>query len=483
MSDFLNKFSKQDYKDEHKEKKEESVTANETVTETFKSETVSTPIKENLPIVENTVGSSLKGDVPIVENTVKETVIVSKKRSSHQEPEEVHIDPSYKRNQRNKIIGGAVAVVILLLIAFGAYYLINQVKVPDYANQPFSELKTWATRNNIALETDYEFSLEVSKDYVIRTDPLANVNVQKGSILRVVVSSGADPDELITVPDFTGNSYSQIQEWLNTNKINNLRITYENNDEITVNQFVKIVFNDKNITSDSYHRKDYGLIYISNGPVVYEKNIEVPDWTTKNEQVGVVESWGIEKDVKIVVIQVNSATVPLNGVISQSVSPKSMVSKKSTITVSISLGQVVKVPDFSKMSKEEAEPFLLSLEKYNATGRFIEMYQPKGGATYGNNIWQDVKAGTNISQSSTTKLVVTVYYSLGQPYLSSLVGSAESVIPSTIYTFNQDAANFTYTINYVNSASAKGEIVSMSPSSQYVDPGQHIVFEVSTGTP
>ncbi len=464
MSDFLNKFSKQDYKDDQKKKTEEDVNPASTPEPTQPE--VSTPI-ESIKTVETV-------ETKTIEQTVKH-----KPRGSHQEPEEVHIDPSYRRNQRNKLIGGVVAVVLLIAISFGAYYLLNQVQVPDYINKPFSELKTWASRNNVVLETEYAFSLEVSKDYVIEMNPLANSNVQKGSIMRVIVSSGADPDELIQVPDFTGNSYGQIQDWLNSNKINNLRITYENNEDIPVNEYVKIVFNDKTVTSDNYSRKDYGLIYISNGPIVYEKNIEVPDWSTTNANVGVVEAWGLQNDVSIIVKLVNSSTVAMNGVINQSVAPKTMVSKKSSITISVSLGQVVVVPDFSKISKEEAASVTLN----NAIVKYVEMYQPATGAKYGNYIWQDVKAGTNVNQSSTTKLVITVYYSLGRPYLNSLSGQKESVIPDIIYNFNKDTANFTYTINYINSSEEKGNIVSMSPTNQYVDPGQHIVFEVSNGTP
>ena len=457
MSDFLNKFSKKDYK-EHPEEKPK-------VEEKPELDEPSIKVEEAKPTVH-------------VESEVKpvEPVVKPKVRASHQEPEEVHIDPSYRKNQRNKIIIGIVSVVVLLAISFGAFYLINQVEVPDYVNKPLSELKSWASRNNVTLETEYQFSLDVFKDYIIEIDPVSNSKIQKGSIMRVVVSDGADPDEQIPVPDFTGNSYSQIQEWLSSNKINNLRITYENNEDIPVNEYVRIVFNDKTITSETYTRKDYGLIYISNGPVVYEKNIEVPDWTTTNVNVGVVEAWGLEKDVEIVVKLVNSTTVPLNGVINQSISPKTMVSKKSTITVSVSLGQVVTVPDFSKMSKEEAQAVTLN----NATIKYVEMYQPKTGATFGSYIWQDVKAGTNVNQSSATKLIVTVYYSLGQPYLALLTGN-ESVIPSTIYNFNLDSAKFTYEIRYVNSESEKGSIVSMSPTNQFVDPGQHIIFEVSNG--
>ena len=447
MSDFLNKFSKKDYKSESQEK----------------PKSIETP-KEEVKTVESK---------PV--EAVKPTPVVSTSRHE----EEVHIDPSYRRNQRNKIIIGAIAVVALLALSFGVYYLLNQVQIPDYVNKPLSELKTWASRNNIALETEYQFNLEVNKDYIIDLKPVANSNIQKGSILKVIVSDGADPDEQIQVPDFTGNTYYQIQEWLSTNKINNLRITYENNEDIPVNEFVRIVFNDKTITSDSYTRKDYGLIYLSNGPVVYEKNIKVPNWTTAATSVVSAQAWGLEKDVEVIVNLVNSTSVPKDIIISQSIAPDTMIAKKSKITVTVSLGQIVTVPDFSKMSKEEAENTSLS----NAVVKYVEMYQPKTGATYGSYIWQDVKAGTNIDQSSATKLVITVYYSLGQPYLSSMVGHSEAEIPTFIYDQNLKSANFTFEVqaSTINEA-PKGTIEEMTPFNQFVDPGTKIIFKISDGS-
>jgi beta-lactam-binding protein with PASTA domain len=156
-----------------------------------------------------------------------------------------------------------------------------------------------------------------------------------------------------------------------------------------------------------------------------------------------------------------------------------MVAKKSSITISVSLGQVVVVPDFSKLTRDEASKVTLT----NASIRFIEMYQPSTGATYGSYIWQDVKAGTKINQSSTTQLVISVYFSKGQPYLSSLVGASESIIPSTIYEFNLFSANFTYEIlPSLTNAKPKGTIDEMTPYNQFVNPGTKITFRVSDGS-
>ncbi|HCT63307.1 MAG TPA: hypothetical protein DIC19_04315 [Erysipelotrichaceae bacterium] len=465
MSDFLSKFTKSEYDKTVEEK--EVLIQSEPPRKKEEKEKKSKEEKKK----EKKLAKQLEVEPEDIEEPTP--VVVSTRRSSH--IEETTIDPSYKANQRKKWIGAVVGVVLFIALGTAFYYFINQVRIPDYVGKPVSELKAWANRNDVTLEISEVFSLEVSKDYIISVDPLANTKIQKGSNMKVAISKGADPDELILVPDFTGNTYFQIQEWLSTNKINNLRITYEYNDDIPANEFIRIVFNDKNTKPETYTRKDYGLIYVSNGPEVFTPNIEVPDWATAHQDVSIVQAWANQNQIDLTIVKVSSNVV-VGGVISQSVAPKAMVAKKSKLTVTISQGEAVIVPDFSKIKKEDAAS--MSVSGY--TLRYVEMYQPKGGATYGSLIWQDVTPGTRISPMNTKEVVVTVYYSLGQPYLTKL--GSEREIPEFIYNENLKSANFTYEIQPVSNAAEKGTIVEMSPSNQFVDPGQHIIFKVSTGS-
>ena len=469
MSDFLSKFTKTEY-DKTVEEKEVLIQPEPPRKKEDKEEKKSKEEKKK----EKKLAKQMVMEPELLEEP--EPVVISTRRSSH--IEETTIDPSYKANQRKKWIGAIVGVVLVLVLGTAFYYFINQVKVPDYINKPISDLKTWANRNEVTLEIEEVFTLEFSKDYIISMDPLPNEKIQKGSNMKVVISKGADPNEQILVPDFTGNTYFQIQEWLSINKINNLRITYEYNDDIVANEYVRIVFNDKNIKPETYTRKDYGLIYVSNGPEVLPKDVKVEDWVTGNKDVMMVQSWAATNNIELVINKVNSATVAENGVLSQSVAPNTMVSKKSKLIVTVSAGQQVIVPDFSKINREQAG----AMDPFGYELRFVEMYQPKGGATFGSLIWQDIPAGTRVNKNSTKELVVTVYYSKGQPFISSLVSSLESVIPQIIYDFNQDSANFTYEIQYVSDSAVKGTIIDMTPFNQFVDPGQHIIFKVSTGS-
>ena len=471
MSDFLSKFTKTEY-DKTVEEKEVLIQTEPPRKKEDKEEKKSKEEKRK----EKKLAKQMVMEPVVTEEP--ESVVISTRRSSH--IEETTIDPSYKANQRKKWIGAIVGVVLVLVIGTAFYYFINQVKVPDYINKPISDLKTWANRNEVTLEIEEVFTLEFSKDYIISMDPLPNEKIQKGSNMKVVISKGADPNEQILVPDFTGNTYFQIQEWLSINKINNLRITYEYNDDIVANEYVRIVFNDKNIKPETYTRKDYGLIYVSNGPEVLPKDVKVEDWVTGNKSVTEVQTWASTNNIELTINTTSSSTVARDGVIYQSIAPNTMISKKSKMTITISVGQDVVVPDFSKIIKSDAD--LMNPTGY--TLRFIEMYQPEGGATFGSLIWQDVKAGTRISPSSTKEVVVTVYYSLGRPYINSAdyIDKPQSEIPPSIYAENLKSANFTYIIvDDNNSTETKGTITGVSPSNEFVNPGIVVTFYVSTG--
>ena len=194
-----------------------------------------------------------------------------------------------------------------------------------------------------------------------------------------------------------------------------------------------------------------------------------------------VQTWANTNNIELTINTTSSSTVAKDGVIYQSIAPNTMISKKSKMTITISAGQDVVIPDFSKIIKADAD--LMNPVGY--TLRFVEMYQPEGGATYGSLIWQDVKAGTRISPANTKEVVVTVYYSLGRPYINSsdYVGQPQSKIPPSIYNENLKSANFTYVIVDDNtSTETKGTITGISPANEFVNPGAVITFYVSTGS-
>lgn len=443
MSDFLSKFTREQYAETLSDKK----------TETPK-------VKKS------------KDKSKVKKETSKETSSVQREEYL----ENFSVDPNYRKKQQRKVILIGLSVVLLMGLIMGTNYVLNQVRIPDFVNQPVTEIRTWANRNNITLQVEELYSLETGRDIVMTIDPLPNQTVQKGSIIRVQVSLGADPDEVIPVPDFKGSNIFVIQEWLNQNQIQNLRIIYENNDDIEMDQFIKLSFNDTSINNNTYRRKDFGVITISRGPIVYEKNIAVPDWLSTPKSLSDVMTWANTNSIKLNVQRESSARVPIDGVIRQVPSAGVLIAKNDQVTVVVSLGQSVRVPDFRQIAMDDAQITLS-----NARVRVIKMYNDTNA--YGDFIWQDVAAGTNIDQARVDPVTITVYYSLGKPFIENLVGSLESVLPKYFYDFNQQGATLTYRVTYVDSCSntsvtQKGTICSMSAYNQFVSVNTEVAITV-----
>lgn len=459
MSNFLNKFTDQSYQETVDQKKQPNGTQVE-----------KTPIPTK------------------VETKLKETPVVSETKpiqyTRTEYTEETVKDPGYKKAQQRKVILISVALVVLLSVGGAFYYFLNQVRIPDYTNQPLSDLKTWANRNDITLDVNEEFSLDITQDYIISTTPVANEKLQKGSILSVLVSAGTDPEEVIVIPDFTGMASYEIQTWIDTNKATNLRFTYEYNATIASDVFVSIKFSDTSTTLDNYKRKQYGIINISRGPEIFEKNIEMPDWATTHVSLETAQTWATSKGVKLTVNMVESA-ISVNTIISQSVAAKEMVAKNDTIVVNVSKGVLVSVPDFALLNMTDAQTQASSLDALsNVEVRFIKMYNDTNA--YGSYIWQDVKAGTKIDQTSTKAFVLNVYYSLGKPFIASQVGVSEPTLVEYFYNLNLEGSNLTYTVTYKNCTSisnpVKGNVCAMTKFNEYVSVGTNIDVIVHSPT-
>ena len=107
----------------------------------------------------------------------------------------------------------------------------TQVTIPDVSsksNKTFSKSEAQKILEDSGFKVDFETSPSDSVDegYVISTSPSAGENLDIGSTVTVIISSGAKQDS-ISVPDVTGMSLSDAQSELeNNNLIVSKTITY-----------------------------------------------------------------------------------------------------------------------------------------------------------------------------------------------------------------------------------------------------------------
>ncbi|TLG73860.1 PASTA domain-containing protein [Culicoidibacter larvae] len=383
--------------------------------------------------------------------------------------EEVEIDKSYHKKKmiRYGIIGGSAVLVCIL--AFLAFLFFNQVQVKNFVGTPVSELKTWALKNNIEVETEMVFSIEQDENMIVSQDIPEGSNIQKGSVIKVQVSKGADPDERIALPDFSKMNTTQVKAWVDSNKAENVKIVEQFDENVPKGTYLKMEFKDKNITAATYTRADGLSIYMSKGKEVFEKNIEVPDFTNKSKAE--VEAWAKTNMIEMTYDEASSDTVPAEMIVSQSIKAGEKVAKKDKMTVVVSVGKASVVPWFGNATAETAGELGSQHDL-----QVIVVTEYSENTPFGELIWQSESSGTYLTGTDKT---VKVYYSLGKPYIENLIGRQENEIPAYFFNFKSKNANITYTIKYVSSSEPKGTIVWMSKYSEYVGMNTHIEIHVS----
>jgi Uncharacterized protein conserved in bacteria len=493
MSDFLNKFSKNNYETllEEEQKNEQDVETEDNV----EAEIVETVVKvespsatsntDGLPTVETSKQTVTQHSVVTPTRMASASELNNAKvgRASVRVEEVVEKDPSYQKKQRIKlfsIIGGAIFAVLAVI---GGFYMLNSVTMPNFINKQITEARTWALKNRIELDITEEFSLEKDAGIVFEQGREDGKKIMKGSVVTLKVSRGADPDEAILVPDFKDKTLRDIEKWKEENRADNAKIVREFHDTIADGQFLRMEFRNTSLTNTTYLRKDTLTIYVSRGKEVFEKNINVPDFT--NKMKGEVESWATTNDINVTYNEVSSNSIEAGMIVAQSVVPNEKLAKKDSLSVEVSVGKSVVVPSYYGRSQSEAmtlEPGIqvTIIEEYNVD------------VNYGTLIYQTVHPWTELTGADERS--ITLYYSLGRPYLGEVVGMNEYDLFKRIADeYNAKGCNITFTTHYINSpaqpgmdggaatAIQKGQIIRATKGNEYIGLNTHFDIYVSTG--
>ena len=389
------------------------------------------------------------------------------KRRSPAITEEMEIDPSYTKKQRRKYT--MTIVIGLGLMCLGVYgaYRITHVKMPDFSNKTLSDVTQWGVKNKLTIEPVQIFNLEKAANQIIEQPVKVGKYVAKGETLKFQVSKGANPDEVISLPDFKKLSEKEAESWLKEHQITNLRLQAEYDDKIKAGNFLSLELKEE---AEEFQRKDAGVLRYSKGKEVYKKNIVVPDF--KGKQKTEIEAWAKSNEIEIVYKDVPSEELDIGTVMGQSVAAKEKITKKSKMTLDVSAGKPIKVPDFSQLTPEEAGMMtkLTVLVKHHYSE----------SVPYGQLISQSVASGEELTEKEASN--ITVVYSEGQPYLKDVTGETEGDLQKLFYDdYQSKGANIDYVVNYVNSEEKKGTVVSMSEFNTYVPLDYKVTVNVSLG--
>ena len=382
------------------------------------------------------------------------------------ETNELEEDKTYlKKKKKQKIITIIASIVIVITISLLVIFS-QIVEVPNFVNGLNTIATKWGKNNDIEIIEEEQYDTKITERIVISQSIKDGSRIFKKSSIKIIVSKGKDPNEKISVPEKDSATASDIKAWKEENDLSNVTIKEEHSSEIETGKIIKYEFENIATNETNFTRSDKLTIIVSKG----EKVLNMEDFTYKTQTEA--EKWCQENNVNYEVKEKFSDTIENGKIISQSVENGQELTDDTTIVFEVSIGAGIKIPNYSKVSSDEAQELSdkVKLKIKNVYNMDV---------SYGKLISQSVKAGTTKKETDNE---VTLTYSLGKPYFSNMNGISESEIAKTFYEYNQKGVNFTYTIKYVDSSEEKGKIVWTSKCNEFVTLKEEIEIHVSNGS-
>ncbi|MDL2211751.1 PASTA domain-containing protein [Erysipelotrichaceae bacterium OttesenSCG-928-M19] len=426
MSDFLNKFTEDNYDGE-------KITATDLANE------------KKMP------------------NPLKTAVNSHSYHNNDNDDEIIIKDKNYTLNKRRQRLSYLIGALVSLIIVISLVVWLNIVKVPNLVDKDLNQVKSWAQKSNINLIISESYSNKKDENIVVEQEKKQGSRIFKRSDFEITVSIGADPDEKIEVPNLVYMNLESINNWIADNKLDNVELKGVHSSKHDKDSVISVSYEGDLVSENNYYRKDKMIIKISKGKASLAKNIIVPDFKTTDKYE--VQDWANENGVSVYYSYSTHAKKAKDSIISQSIKKDTKISSAQTINVVVSLGKSVKVPDFSKMTKSAASQY--SSLKVSVSSQY------SSSKKYGSLVSQSVKAGSYVTSSKKIKVV----YSEGKPFIGDLSGYTKKEVEQYFYNLNLKGAKLKYKIvkqSSSNTQISKGLVIKTSVQNDYAKFNQTI---------
>lgn len=365
--------------------------------------------------------------------------------------------------------GKMYIMVSLILVCFIGFYIAidkNILVLPkeetmtSYKNKSYNTFIDWAKSNNIEVITEYEYSDEIEKGNIIRTDINEGTFIKDIKKITVTVSDGPDYDKLIIIPSMVGWTVDDALEYINKNFMINVTINYEESDSVK-----DIIFKQ---SKNGEIRRNGELILTASIGDLSDLPSTIDMINLKDESLLEATVWLKRNNIKYELNYEFSEDIEKNTVIGQSIEEgKEINIQDDTITLTISKGKAIKVPDLTSMTAEEITSWII---ENNLKIEFEEIYDES--IETGKIIKQSIKKDEEIEEET----LITVTISKGQIKMQSF---------SSLFEFKEWANkyNIKYSESYEYSNTvSKGNVISYSyDENEIVDPDAVIYVKVSLG--
>ena len=271
---------------------------------------------------------------------------------------------------------------IIFTASLGNKEDLSPIKLEDLTDKSLLRASVYLGRNGIQYELKYEFSDKIEKGHVISSDPKKGNTVKPDDMITLTISKGKE----IKVPELKNKTMAYVTKWMVEN---NLQINYSDKYDTKIESGRVIESNYKK--GDIIEEGTTVDITFSKGPLKMKKFDNINDF----------KSWADTNGIKYEIKEEFNSDVEKDKIIKTSIEEGKTINLDDTITIYVSRGEAVKVPDFSGNTKSEAQK---ACDNSGLSCSFAEEYS--SSITSGKVIRQSVAAGTEIAKGD--KITITI---------------------------------------------------------------------------
>ena len=388
--------------------------------------------------------------------------------ASYGEEKVVKVDTPKKQLSPVALI---ILAVIVVGIGFGIYWFkfAPHITMPNFVGKNISEVSTWAKQNKMdssAIATSEPiYSMDYDKGVVVEQSVAEGKKVKKDTPITFTVSNGPDPDEKIDFPtDITSMTSSEIQAWISENKLSKAKVVSQYSD--TVESGNVISYEVKNGSQEDFTRSTTLNVTCSKGPAPAGQ-ITVENLIGKT--ITEVESWCNTKKVVLNKTEAFSDQVDKDKIISMDKKSGDTMKEGETLTVVVSKGKGVKIPNLVGYTEEQYNAWKAdSSNSVTVVTKSVYNAAPKGSI-----IAQSLTAGSVVESGEVLELTVSEYLPILETDSRAWLGRDYLALKAQVDEWNSKGASI---------QAGQYGTVKEKCSDEYTTPGAIIDYSCSGGT-
>ncbi len=290
------------------------------------------------------------------------------------------------------------ALVVMLTLTFNGLYISNIINLPKQNYLPNFESKNltkainWTEKNDIKTNQDFEYSDTTKKYNVISQSEKAETLTKNIDNIDFVVSNGPDYNKEIILADMTGWNIDDVLKFINENFLNNVSINFEENLNIKKDTVIS------QSKTGQIKRNEPIIFTVSLGDKAALSPIKLKD--LKNESLLNASVYLGRNGILYQLKYEFSNQIEKGHVISSSPKAGTTVKPDELITLTISKGKEIKVPNLKNKTMSEITKWMV---ENNLQINYSDRYD--NNIKSGRVIESNYKEGDIIEEGTTVDVV------------------------------------------------------------------------------